>query len=393
MAKIRAEGGGVAPIVGSYRGICRCLRAQRCSSGENANIKEFMTATYTVITDIASINKHEKRLEKRLKDALRNHRVREIAYPSARHVGHVYFEHSDGTNVRAWSPLAHDNKLVNFFIFGDPNAQGYLAIDVQLNFPSGVYDRSLAGAFVVDSSGEVFLAHRGHLTRGTKLKKEDVLKEFAARSVWAKDVRQRNELILICALEDPELVNRLFAFAEEARDVANDLGNRRKQQETTTSVSVVSDGNDADPTGKAMKLRAYFDEHSGESNTSGYAGGLRVVTHGLVVKSLEKALRQSGQTLKSQAIDLAVLSKSVVRLFEVKTSSNTTDVYTGVGQLLLHGEGLYEELQIKVQRFLVVPGQPKKSFIRHMSRKAGIEVITYEETASGHRFSELPGHA
>lgn len=358
-----------------------------------------MTAAYAVITDIASIKKHEKRLEKRLKNALRNHRVRDIAYPGGRHVGEVYFEHRDGGDVRAWSPLQHDNKLVNLFIFGDPNAQDYLVIDVQLNFPSSVYDRSLAGAFVVDSSGEVFLAHRGHLTRGTKLKKNDVLKEFAARSVWAEDSDQENELILICALEEPELVNRLFDFAEEARDVATDLDNRRQrrpqppQQKTTISVSVVSDSNDTDPTDVAMKLRAYFEEHSGEGNTSGYAGGFRVVTHGLVVKALERALRESGRTLKSQAIDLAVLNKSFVKLFEVKTSSKTTDVYTGVGQLLLHGEGLHEEFQLKVQRFLVVPGQPKQNFVRHMSKKAGIEVITYEKTAAGYLFSGLPVHA
>lgn len=357
-----------------------------------------MTASYSVVTDMASIKKYEERLGTRLKNALHHHRVRDIAYPGGRHVGDVFFEHQDGEDVRAWSPLKHDNKLGNFFIFGKPNAHDYLVIDVQLNFPSNFYERSLAGAFVVDSSGEVFLAHRGHLTRGTKLKKSDVLKEFAARSVWAEDADEKNELILICALEELELVNQLFDFAEEARDVATNLGNRRlhrptrPQQKTATPPSdgTVPGDDDIDPNDVAMKLRDYFDEHSGEGNTSGYAGGLRVVAHGLIVKALEKALRESGKTQKSQAIDLAVIGKALVRLFEVKTSAKTTDVYTGVGQLLLHGEGIHEELKLKVQRFLVVPSQPNQAFVRHMSRSAGIAVITYEKTASGYLFSGLP---
>lgn len=345
-----------------------------------------MTTAFTVVTDITEIREHEERLKLRLKKALRHRRNRVVAYPGGREERDVFFETRTGKSVRAWSPFAHDNKLVNLFIFGEPDAQDYLVIDVQLNFPSQSYDRSLAGAFVIDADGEVFLAHRGHLTRTTKLNKQDVLREFAARTISAEDADKESELILICALEEGELVNRLFDFAEEARDVATELGNRRQ------SPSPEPQEGEGSPEGTAIKLRDYFDEHSGEGNTSGYAGGRRIVTHGLVVKALEKALRASGATQKSQAIDLAVLRKSSVRLFEVKTSTRTTDVYTGVGQLLLHGEAIQEAFKLTVERFLVVPKIPNPAFVRHMSRRAGITVATYEKTDSGYIFVGLPTH-
>ena len=49
---------------------------------------------------------------------------------------------------------------------GDPRTSKWIEITVQLNFPSGIYNPRMAGAFIKDVSGEVFITHRGKLTKG-----------------------------------------------------------------------------------------------------------------------------------------------------------------------------------------------------------------------------------
>lgn len=137
-----------------------------------------------------------------------------------------------------------------------------------------------------------------------------------------------------------------------------------------------------------MKLRDYFDEYSGEGSSKGHGGGKRAVEHGDIVKALELQLRQKGLTQKAQAIDLAVVAASV-DLYEVKTSARTTDVYTGVGQLLIHGECVKELLDLPVRRHLVLPEAPRPSHGKHVTRKGGITIVTYQKSGGTYTFSGL----
>jgi hypothetical protein len=138
-----------------------------------------------------------------------------------------------------------------------------------------------------------------------------------------------------------------------------------------------------------LKHRAYFDEYAGEGTSKGHGGGKRTVEHGDVVKALEAVLRGNGSSQKAQAIDLAIVATAEADLFEVKTSARTTDVYTGVGQLLIHGECIKELFGLPVKRHLVLPEKPKPSHGRHISRKADINIVTYRKEGGTYRFSGL----
>ena len=170
-----------------------------------------MSDSFAVVTDIAEIARLNKQLARRLSTSFKVRRIREITYPAGHHTGTVYFESAAGTIVRAWSPDSVPDKLINFLLAGDPAASARMQIDVQLNFPAGTYNRRMAGAFVIDENGDVLVAHRGKLTKGKAgLPKAKVFREFASRTVEADDQGQTSKIILISALDDLELADRLW---------------------------------------------------------------------------------------------------------------------------------------------------------------------------------------
>lgn len=354
-----------------------------------------MSSSFEVVTDVAEIVRLNKKLGQRLRKTFKVRRTREIAFPAGRFTRTVFFEAAAGIDVRAWSPFSREGKLINFLLVDDPTASTYMQIEVQLNFPEGSYNRRMAGAFVIDEKGDVLVAHRGKLTKGNSaLPKAKVFHEFASQTVEAEDKPNTSKVILISALDDPKLADRLWAFAAEAREVA-------------TRIAADADGDCADgepnagSPGRALgskpparlrdpslKLRDYFDEYAGEGNSKGYGGGKRTVEHGDVVKALEAELRGTGRSQKAQAIDLAIVAASV-DLYEVKTSARTTDVYTGVGQLLIHGECIRELLERSVRRHLVLPAAPRTTHAKHITNKGGIRIVTYEKTGDKYHFTGL----
>lgn len=357
-------------------------------------------SSFTVVTDIAEIARLNKELGRRLSTSFKVRRTREITYPSGHHTGTVYFESAAGSAVRAWSPDHGPDKFINFLLAGDPAASTWMQIDVQMNFPAGTYNRRMAGAFVTDDNGDVLVAHRGKLTKGKAgLKKAKVFREFASRTVDADDQGRTSKVILISALDDPKLADRLLEFALEAREVATrisleDDDGGEEEDDTPTGGRRGGGGPggakkpNSPPKDPLLKLRDYFDEYAGEGNLKGHGGGKRTVEHGDVVKALELHLRADGRSQKAQAIDLAIVATQV-DLFEVKTSARTTDVYTGVGQLLIHGECIRELLELPVRRHLVLPAPPRASHEKHVTKKGGINIVTYETAGTGYRFNGL----
>ncbi len=356
-----------------------------------------MSSLFTVVTNIDEIARQNKELGQRLSKAFKVKRTREITYPSSHHTGTVYFEAAAGKGVRSWSPDSEPGKLINYLLAGDPAESSWMEIDVQINFPAGTYNRRMAGAFITDENGDVFVAHRGKLTKGKAgLPKAKVLREFASRIVEAEDQGLTYKVILISSLDDPNLASRLWDFSEEARKVATRIASEKNGDDVVEQSNGRGGGRlagsrnaSAQPKDPMLSLRDYFDEYAGEGNSMCYGGGKRIVEHGDVVKALELELCTCGKTQKAQAIDLAIVAAEVVDLYEVKTSAGTTDVYTGVGQLLIHGECIRELLKLPVHRHLVLPEPPRASHAKHVRKKGDINIVTYKKNGAGYIFSGL----
>ena len=363
-----------------------------------------MNEAFEVVTDVAEIARLNMQLARQLRANFQHKESREITYPAGHHSGTVFFEAPSGSGVRAWSPHTAPDKLLNFVLSADPGSTKWIEIAVQLNFPAGTYNRRMAGAFVRDASGDIFVAHRGKLTKGNAgLPKDKVFREFAASAVEANDNGKTSRVILIGGLNDPALADRLSEFAEEAREVATRLGEELHGGGQNQATGSAPSGGAGAPSGagrdggqqpsppaeRLLLLRGYFDEYFGEGRTKGHGGGNRTVEHGAVVRALELALRGKGSSQKAQAIDLAIVAASKVDLFEVKTSARTTDVYTGVGQLVIHGECIKELLGLTAKRYLVLPEEPKASHGRAISGRAEIKVVTYQKKGNTYQFTGL----
>jgi hypothetical protein len=339
-----------------------------------------MQSEFTVVSDIGEIGRLNAKLTSQLKRTFRHVESRELSYPAGHDTANVFFEEKTGVATRGWAPVVRPNKLVNFLLYGEPNTTKWLEITVQLNFPAGTYNRRMAGVFVKDSNGDPFIAHNGKLTKGRAgLHKAEVLREFAPSVVEAQDGKLTTKVILIAELAAPDLTDRLFSFATEAREVATQLGAANSQ--------VPEDNQKAHS--QILQLRDYFDEYAGQGKTKGHPGGTRVVEHGDVVRELEAYVRESGKTQKAQAIDLAVVAKKFVDLFEVKTSARTTDIYTGIGQLFIHGECIADLLKLPVRRHLVLPEKPNQDYVKHISGKGDINIVTFTKVNGSFKFSGL----
>jgi hypothetical protein len=368
------------------------MQNRRMSTSEEIALSD----DFAVVTDVGEIAELNMRLARQLRKRFLHQETREITYPSGHHAGTVFFESSAGTSVRAWSPRNEPDKLMNFVLSAAPSSTKWIEISVQLNFPAATYNRRMAGAFVRDGNGDFFIAHRGKLTKGNAgLPKDLVFREFAARTVDAEDSGLTSRVILISGLDDPALADRLWEFADEARVVATKVSEERRSSGGGSKAPVARDDSASRPTPltpaeRLLKLRDYFDEYSGQGASKGHGGGRRTVEHGDVVKALEALVRSRGSSQKAQAIDLAVVAGTEVDLFEVKTSARTTDVYTGVGQLLIHGECITELLGLPVARHLVLPELPKADHAKHISQKGSTNIVTFRKEGSTYQFDGLP---
>ena len=348
------------------------------------------------MSDVAEIARLNGQLGRRLSESFTQEKVREVTYPAGHQTRTVYFEPGTGASVRAWSPDISRGKFVNFLLAGDPSATTWMQIDVQINFPADTYSRRMAGVFVKDEDGDVLIAHRGKLTKGKAgLPKEKVFREFASRTVDADDQRQTSKVILISAMDDPDLAGRLWQFAVEAREVATRIASKEDGDDSSNEPIGRNHGRlgvggkrKTSVENPILKLRSYFDEYAGEGNSKGYGGGKRTVEHGHIVKALELQMRGTGTSLKAQAIDLAIVATRTY-LFEVKTSARSTDVYTGVGQLVIHGECIKDLLVLPVRRYLVLPCFPNPEYQKHLNKRYGINIVTYKRVGISYKFSGL----
>lgn len=357
--------------------------------------------SYTVITDLEQIASNNTALGNSFKKVMKYSEEREITFPSGHFQNPVSFQKSSGQKVRAWSPQVINTHYNNFILIAEPNTSDWIEILVQLNFPAKKYTRTLAGAFVRDDEDNVWLAHRGKLTKGNgSLKMAKVLDEFENSKfaiVNAEDHTPKGKsvscrLILIAKLQDAALLDKIFAFAEQARAVATRLSMKNAKTSNMAGAKHGTAAGIAQGTKSPSKahdlLKEYFKEFSGKGTTRGRAPGNRIVLHGDIVDALEVTYRHGGESFKNRAIDLAIVSNGTATLYEVKTSENTTSVYTGVGQLLIHGEAIGDILKMPVTRILVLPNPPCDKHRPYIKGKCQTQIITYKKIKDGYSFEE-----
>jgi 5-methylcytosine-specific restriction protein A len=167
----------------------------------------------TVITEQNRIDMAQEQFLKAMQSALRYNAVRELGFQGDHRNETVYYDDTlglwfasskdvDGMN-RYWNPLGTQNISEN----------KSLNITVELNFPFEL-NRRVAGVFLEDENGEIFIGHRGRVGGGKPGIGKNAFMQFYHESrYYVSDVGKETEIILISELDSPLLAENIKAFA------------------------------------------------------------------------------------------------------------------------------------------------------------------------------------
>lgn len=219
----------------------------------------------------------------------------------------------------------------------EPSGPEDLSISCEINFAYESMNRRIAGAFLKDAEGRVYVAHSGKVGGGHKgvgksafLQYHDA--PFRAAVAWPD--ASRSEMLILGLLDSDALVTNVAAFVSEVASFKDAVRNGTAASRELPSLP----GEDQD---------AALDEYFPESllGTASFDRKTRTIemrlAHGPVVHALRDAIEAEGLLAKkNHRIDLAAVRQSgeLMTVFEVKTAVDWGSVYGAIGQLMYYGK-------------------------------------------------------
>ena len=335
---------------------------------------------YTEIEDTKELARLNADLAKRLRSHLKHTEDREIGYPAGRFSARVYFQRSRGESVFWWSPGTPSGH--NYFGHAKPGDNSWLNIEVQFNVSFPKFSRMSGGSFLRHvATQRVVLAHRGIVTVGHgRVNKVKLFAEVSATTCVADTSGGTREFLFISELETGSLVNDIAAFAIALRRAVKKIQQSDAHNKTLRTVR----GSSAKVSSQLGKLGRYFDEFIGKMKLKGRKPTIADCYHGTVVRELRDQLESSFEILKSRVVDLVAYKGRQSIIFEVKTSSNTQDVYTAVGQISFHSAAVARFLGCSsLKRVVVLPENPPDQLHSVLTETLEMQVLTYNRSNDG----------
>jgi hypothetical protein len=313
--------------------------------------------------------KAQRLLEKRIEAEFTRKEIRDIGYPG-------------GTERNArvlingshwfWSakyipdePRAVP-RFLNWVGVIDPQSTK-VQIAVELNVPIIGFSRQISSFFARDiSTDRVYLMHNGGLRGGRKGVSRDAFLAASwlpLKTVQCPDGRACQAVIVMdlgvgATRALSTYIDQVVAFKAKVRSPDFDLAASKRQVE---------------------QYRSYYPEPSGHRTGTRSSTIDCVSRHGDVVASLKEKISRRGlagaSVVKSVFIDLGIeLHDALTHLYEVKTSVDRQDLYTAIGQLLVHAKSA------SCKRFLVVPDDTLPADIRSALDRYSVSVLRYRLT-------------
>jgi hypothetical protein len=305
-----------------------------------------------ILTEKADVDRCERTLEQHFKRGAAPF-MRTVQAANLSFRCKVHWDAANGV----WAHFRPNETLFwNAFGLDDPEESGhskYVRNIVQIN-PSRVGHFNTGGAFVHDPEADaVYIAHSGKLGGESVGLTESFIATFDTVLLTAG--KQEKPYTIIADIEDPRLNERIAAFVAAAAAFKSQTGSKAK----TSKKSKPLDGEEY-----AGKIRY---------RRGGYVATVR--RHGRVYASLKRALNKLGIDGLQRDVNRDLFFKGDDRyvLFEIKTDASPYSVYTAVGQLMLHGDGVTS----RVSRIFVAPEQPTQ--FADGLKSLGISTITYRD--------------
>ena len=247
---------------------------------------------------------------------------------------------------------------INLFGIGKPAENAMIPITCEINFPRNGINRRVGGAFAVDDAGEIVVIHRGKIGGGRKGIGK-ILFENNYRGALADTMDGTFECstALIGTLKSTRFPKQVQQFVFEVE--------RIKKLRKTAAVDE-----------EKKDREGFTEEFAGKKK---YTTGSMVEAacdHGLIVNALASTLQESGHDVRNDRNrDLFIIGKDDVisTIFEIKTSVNTTDLYSAIGQLLLNSI----HITIQPRLILIIPERLSSLRIDKLL-KLGIDVLPFK---------------
>lgn len=264
-------------------------------------------------------------------------------------------------------------RFLCFFGFKDPTRIKHLTIVCEVNMPCRSFDRRTAGVFARDSAGRLYLAHTGKVGGG----RPGVGKTSFVAALGGEQMEpvtwpdgKETEVFIIGRVDGdrvPEQIRDFVVQVKEFKDAAV-RGDRNLRSRALNQL--------------------FKPEFEGPRKGYSIAGTIESrCDHGPVVNALRRLLRcRFDRVGRDQERDLFVLSPRgrTTHLFEAKTDTSSSSIYSAVGQLLIHGAATSPS----PRKILVVPGKPKERTQKALT-SLGIQVLSYSWKNGKPKFRNL----
>lgn len=326
---------------------------------------------YTLIESKAEIAKAQKTLEATIRKDFKTKAVKDIGWQGGRRAQETVHTKDGYWFFSADFKESANPKRLNWFgKHGDgPGVQ----IAVEINVPYAGRNDMLAGFFARhNDTGRVYLFHTGRVGGGAKGVSKEAFLAWSARNPATVldangDVR---DAIVVMPIEGINATRSAIAYVQSIVDF--------KQ--------AVRDGAAATPEVQEREtlLKDYYSESTGRRKGHRQARDIDYVSrHGEVVEALsawreKRGLARGEKLVKNVLIDLGVKKAGdLIEVYEVKTSAGRGDVYTAIGQVMVHakGEGC--------KRFVVLPQRDALAKdLKDGLARSGIELMLFELTES-----------
>ena len=253
----------------------------------------------------------------------------------------------------------------------DPTQTNNLPIVAEINPTKSGINRRNAGFFVQDRQNRIYLAHSGKVGGGRKgIGRFSFLQNYVGRNVesieWPDGIE--STAVVIGRIDSERLPLYVSHFLSEVY--------RYKGISTDEEA-----GSKFDQVGEPMEVESelvsYTPEFAGHRKPYVLAREIEAkCDHGIIVKALAEFLAGRQTSFgNNQQCDLLIMSNSrrVTHLIEVKTDRSSTNLYTGIGQLMLNGISFLQPPHL----ILVVPGEldPK---LKMAVNRLNVRVVSFD---------------
>lgn len=303
---------------------------------------------FSLVESKNEIAKAQRKLEASFRRDFKGKATRNIGYP-----GGTTPNAKVATNGDYWYwPADHDHsnspnpRRLNWF--GIFREEGDLQISVEINTPYEGSNAQVAGFFARDNeTGVIYLFHSGRVGGGTTgVSKAAFLTWSDQKLVEVFDsTGNTRDGVLVMPVDGPAATRSAIRYVESIAEFKR----------------AVRAGDTVTPEFKQREKQFtdFYSEARGRRKGARDAEFDYVSRHGEVVDALHAwrkaaSLSKGSRLVKSVLIDLGVsYNNQLSEVYEVKTSALRSDVYTAIGQLLVHA------VAEDCKRFIVLPRTEK----------------------------------